>query len=704
MGKEKKVRSKRGDKKKDKTKGRSLLENNSIVPLDEDDFEKGAEIKVYDDDQDVESDVEMDEGEKKEQRAFFGLIDRTELEYFKTAESTLAVDGFGSAEERQGFISGVFREAQGKELKLVTEQICSKLMERLILMASVKQLKRIFKSFSGHFLQLSKHKYSSHCVETLLVRCAATVEKEMLNPEGNKEEDTSMFFVDTGDNEAEQPVVDDDEDDDGEPWVSMETLFLGMVEELKPHLLSLPDHAYGSHVLRLLLLILSGSSLPSTTAKATNLRSKKSKIARKMISIKDNSEFEKAYQIPSSFEDSLKEVLEAFAEALDTTKAREMAIHKVSSPVLQLLVQVEYTTTSEKKKKKLQLKFANLLFETESKEKDRSEESFVEYLLSDPIGSHFIEAIIPWLPLKVVERLYTLYMKDRIAKLARRDNGNFVIQALLKKLRPVEVKEILDALIPQFEEYIGDNVVLCRAMIDASGAQQSYRIDEITDAVLKLYGMEEDKSQFLEKLLELKSSTLGNTKGDWPTAEEMHRSLFLQSVMKASPKFLGYTIEGFLSMEKDRLLLIAKHSVFSHVLDSCLVPQVDIVLRRRMLNHLSGLFAELSCNAYGSHIVDRCWKFTYKLKHFRERIANELVAETEMVKKSMYGRVVWRNWSLDKYITKKFEWWKVVKAAEDSIAESLGEQPKSQQPQRMPAAPEKRPKDRKPYDRPSRRN
>lgn len=50
---------------------------------------------------------------------------------------------------------------------------------------------------------------------------------------------------------------------------------------------------------------------------------------------------------------------------------------------------------------------------------------------------------------KYVERLYRVYIKDQIVRLAKRDTtGAFVIQSLLKNMKDKEVKEILDALLP----------------------------------------------------------------------------------------------------------------------------------------------------------------------------------------------------------------------------------------------------------------
>lgn len=584
--------------------------------------------------EDSDNGRETDNDLRQDQPAFFGLLTKPELEYFKQAESTIAVNGFANSEEREGFISGVFEEAKKKELKLVTHQICSKLIERLILLGNKDQIKTMFNNMLGHFLPVIKHKYASHCVETLLVRSAALIELEMA--ESSSESD-----------------------------LSMESLFLSTLNEIKPELSSLLDHDYGSHVIRVILLILSGSTLPSTTT-ASILRSRKSKIARKMISIKDNEDYKRSYQTPSSFKPALAGIISIYTSNQTLKGARELAIHKISSPVIQLIIKIECTSKQFKKNPIL----TNQIFSENEKES-----AFVEYLLSDPVGSHFFEAVIEYLPIKLIERLYNLYMSDRIDKLSRRDNGNYVIQALLKKLKSSQklLPAILDSLIPEIETLLNSNsLVMVRTVVDTCHEFQDYNMDTINQIIAKKYDIEQNPSELLEKVLQLSNSTLGNTKGDWPTNEEMHRSLLLQSLVKSSPKLLQYTLDGLIELDKARLIEMTKHSVFSHVIESCLQPTADMIQRRKLTNQFVGSFVDMSCNAYGSHIIDLFWKFTFKLKFFRERIADELIKETEKVKNSMYGKRVWRNWNLDKYVRKRFEWWKIVKDQEDQISDQLG--------------------------------
>jgi len=80
---------------------------------------------------------------------FYGLLDEEEQEYFKKADDLLEVNQFNDPEERYLFLANLYKEADGKELKLACSQSCSRLMERLILLSAPDQLKRLFQKFNG---------------------------------------------------------------------------------------------------------------------------------------------------------------------------------------------------------------------------------------------------------------------------------------------------------------------------------------------------------------------------------------------------------------------------------------------------------------------------------------------------------------------------------------------------------------------------
>lgn len=644
-----------------KVRGRRAEKKSKEVTTQSEDYTRSDKSEVKGNDGEVELNPAL-------KTTFFGLVDSNEIDYFKQAESTLNVNAFDNDEEREGFIRSVLEEARGKELKLVTNQICSKLMERLVLFATDRQLKNIFRQFSGHFVALAHHKYSSHVLETLLVRAAALIEKELVND----------FKQDEGDVNDE---ISQEQDREDEAVVSMETLFIKMLDEFNPHLKTMVDHQYSSHVLRLLILIIAGKELPSTTTSNSTLRSKKSKIARKMIEIKDNDDFNRSFQTPPSFKDQLRKLCNSLSSKGDMKHMRELAINKVASPVMQLLIQVEGIVDKERT-------FWHLIFLNESSDKNPQEEAFVEYLLSDSVGSHFLESVIRngGARMKYIERLYKLYMKDRVLKLSKRSTtGVFIIQALLFKLKPVEVTYILDQIIPELASLISidenQNLELGKNIIDASISRDNYRREELIGQLFVKFAPNYDRnnpsadtsSEFLENTLHLTGSTLGNTRDDWPTAEERRRSLFLEKLMEYDHSFVVCTWLNFLALPIASFIQMCYHGVFSHVVENSLVvipasegePKNVLIIRKRFLNLFQNEIVNLACNSYGSHIVDRLWNFTVLLNMYKDRIGSELASDSHKVKESTYGRLVWKNWSMELFVRKKYDWKLLIKNQEE---------------------------------------
>lgn len=577
---------------------------------------------------------------------FFGLVDEAETSYFRQAESTLNTDAFASSEERDSFVNSVFEESKGKELKLVTTQICSKLVERLVLLALDPQLKALYGAFLGKFAALAHHKYALHVLETLFVRSAGVVEAELAAGEG----------------------------DDFVYSELMEAIFLAMLEEMQPYWLQMAAHAYASHVLRILVLVVAGKELPSPR-RPNALRLKKLKIARKMIDIRDSGGFDRAFQTPPSFRDQLKRMVHGLSQQWDTARVRELAIHKIGSPVLQLVLRVEGMVDRDRL-------VWHMAFLPEKSGADEQEAQFVEYLLSDAVGSHFLEAAVKneGVRLKFIERLYRLYMAERVLKLAKRaTTGVYVVQALLTKLRPNDVQHILDAVIPELAGLVliadSQNLELGRAVIDALIARYNYRRSELIAQLFLKFAPNYDpaageaSTELFENVLQLTGSTLGNTRGDWPTADERRRALFLQKLMEYEPQFVECVWLNCMALPPEKLVQMCTHGVFAHVVECSLVvapsePKRVHILRKKLLNLFAGKVADLACNAYGLHIVDKFWLFTVLLPMYKDRMALELAAELHKVKESQYGKMVWKNWLMDLFLRKKYDWKLLVREQE----------------------------------------
>jgi len=80
----------------------------------------------------------------KPEMPFYGMLVEEEHNYFRQAEERLELNDFTDPEDRSLFLASVYREAQGKELRMACSQSSSRLLERLIHLSTAAQLKQLF--------------------------------------------------------------------------------------------------------------------------------------------------------------------------------------------------------------------------------------------------------------------------------------------------------------------------------------------------------------------------------------------------------------------------------------------------------------------------------------------------------------------------------------------------------------------------------
>ncbi|OAA59854.1 rRNA processing protein [Niveomyces insectorum RCEF 264] len=278
-------------------------------------------------------------------REFFGLLSEDEQEYFRRADGLLALNEFDTPTERRVFVANVFQEARGKELKLACSQAGSRLLERLIQTATATQHKRLFRAFAGHVPTLVTHRFASHCCEQLFLQAAGRVgvDGDRTVP-GSDEID--------GDNERSEEQNENSE----EETATMEELFLFALDELEGHLGALLTDRFASHTLRVLLVVLAGQPLSGLAAR-TLLRSKKketvtvARLHEPAAGEGGGPAAETARAVPPSFHRAVRKILSDVAAELDAPALRVLATHPTGNPVLQLLLELEWSERKEEKSK-----------------------------------------------------------------------------------------------------------------------------------------------------------------------------------------------------------------------------------------------------------------------------------------------------------------------------------------------------------------
>lgn len=151
---------------------------------------------------------------------------------------------------------------------------------------------------------------------------------------------------------------------------------------------------------------------------------------------------------------------------------------------------------------------------------------------------------------------------------------------------------------------------------------------------------------------------------------QLHGSLLAQTILTLPADVSAPISDSLLAQNPDTLVALCKHPQASHVVQKVLnSPHATVPNRRKLLNLLRGRFVELALDTIASHIVDVCWDSPM---NYRQSIAEEMMrAEAEM-RDSYSGRAVWRNWSMDKYKTRKQLWFAIGKEEEENTPRAAG--------------------------------
>jgi len=607
------------------------------------------------------------------ERPFFGLLDDQEQEYFRHADELLELNDFPSAEERSLFLANVYKEAEGKELKIANSQSCSRLMERLILLSTPDQKKKLFEKFSGHFLHLVQHRFASHCCETLFIESAPIVTQEL-----------------TGDlPQAKEEAQDDQNAED--VYVSMENLFLYTLNELEGHMGFLLTDRFASHALRVLLVVLSGQPLakPSTKSLLQSKTKEKIGITGLDASVVELSLDKRA--VPESFQFAISKIISDTIAGLDTSFIHVLATHPTGNPSMQLLLELELTQHDKQKPLPESPSIIQKLLPDDISAPDSKSASFINGLIYEPIGSRLLETIVTFAPGKLFKQIYRNTFKERIASLARNETASFVLIKVLERLSRIDLEEAVTSIIPQIPGLIErsrTNVIkTLLERCNARGATDSITL--LSKTIAEAYGS--DSNTLLLKMTNFKPQTNAPetnsaSKPARTDPSSLHGSLLAQTMLAIPGHPTTLIQEAILALSHITLIELSCITSTSHVLQSALQPTLsNLSFRRKLINKFlpstsaadndiavhtdsNNTILTLALSKSGSHVLDALYIGATGLMNLKERICSILLSYESQLREDFVGRVVLRNWMVELFGRRKGEWIRRVRASEDATA------------------------------------
>lgn len=486
------------------------------------------------------------------------------------------------------------------------------------------------------FINLCQHRFASHCCETLFIQAAPIVSQELI-----------------------APLVDQSELGKKAVYVSMENLFLFALNELQGNLGFLMTDPFASHTLRVLLLIFSGRPLGDTDTKSV-VQSKKKENITVPVQSSLSVEPQISRVIPSSFSEAIGIMISGMTAGLDANSLRALTTHPIANPVFQLSLEIELFRSKEGVGKATNSLLQKLVPD-ESQDNAAQNESFIKYLAYDNIGSRLLEVIIDQAPENLFTKIYNSVFKDRMTIFAKNDVARFSVIRLLKRLSRTELKKAAKDLCSHIEPLIEPSrTSVIKALIESCRTRH-VGTEVIYDALQRAYG--DDPVSRLLKMLRIDTGAMEGVSEDRKARLEkqdvtkVHGSLLAQSMLNTPGSLRQFVVDGLMAMDIDLLVSIAKDRTASRTLQSSLaLPDQDLKFRRVMLQRFYGRITDLAVDTIASHVIDQFWDASSGLAFVRQQIAIELLQHEEDLRGSFSGRVVWRNWNMDVFKTRRKTW------------------------------------------------
>ncbi|KAG5985357.1 hypothetical protein E4U55_004581 [Claviceps digitariae] len=662
-------------------------------------------------------------GNGLEEKEFFGMLADEEQEYFRRADEMLELNQFPTTQDRDMFLESVFKEAEGKELKLASSQSCSRLMERLIQLSNTSQKKHLFEAFGSHFLSLVQHRFASHCCEALFLRSAGVVTQELAG-----------FMLDTRGATSG--------DDHNKPEASMEELFLATLDELEGSLSFLLTDRFASHTLRVLLLVLSGRPLDDASVK-TLMKSKKKENISVAGSAAADEQNKGTRAVPASFAMAVTKIIADATSGLDDTGLRVLAKHPIGNPTLQLLLELDMTLNKADKKDTNTTAAATAATAAEEEEEQQQQQQltstgaesllqqllpgapkslsdpsssaseFINGMIYDQIGSRLIETLVQHCPGKVFKQLNQNFFLPRIDGYVRNDISCYPAIKVLNRLGKDHLIAAADKIAPTVPQLVSKarfNVL--RTLFErcsARGAHEQTRKlmkglkegcgKKPADLVMTLCSLPEqqqqqqpqEKEEGEEGKTDEKDGESNEAKKKKKTpkpllpsrneyAIQSHGANLLTTILSISGPHKAVH-ESLLALPPSHLVLLATTSLPTVTLltTALTTPSTNAVFQKSLVSLLTPHLGELSTTQFGHNLLTTLAEMPTRGKdlsipfHIKESMMRTLAARESDLRATWMGRNVWRAWRGDTWKARNMDWRTWMKDMTDPSATNTQE-------------------------------
>ena len=534
------------------------------------------------------------------------VIETETIEYLRNVEKFLDENNFQDPKEKEILITNAFNEIDGTEIRLMSHNTCSEILEKMIQQSSLLHVASFPSKFQGQYWHLAKKRFASHVIQTALLVSSRYIHQEQL------ELKNSSFVED----KSRHPIV---------------SVVLSFASELEANIADGIRDTYASHVFRSLFILLSGKA----SLDEQYVRSDSSKHFKSHHNLNQKHDAENLI-VPSELSESFHSLLQAVL--MDSQQLEDFAFDPIASPTLQVLL-----LCCNGREKELFME--NLLGNRNEQER----KSFILHLSQDKIGSHFLQAIIKVISPSTLKKCYESCFKNNINQLLGCPSSLNVLQDLVSFINEKGMLEkVIEELISNVDTLRNRNCILIVVKVVAKCAELQKCFKKIMKLIQCFFGFNDSSAvSDIQNLVQ---------------KPDLNISLIIQSIFTFPSKYSQPYLDAFLQLSSQVLVILATNCVCSHMIEAFFKGTSSKEQKQMLVDKFNGTFHKLASDKYASHLVQTVWALLpidYKIS-----IAKELLLHKKYVEDSKYGNIIMHEFRIEKYSRKPEEWEKELKTVD----------------------------------------
>ena len=564
-------------------------------------------------------------------------IDRETYDYFLRVFEQLN-HGFESDEEMKNvFVMNVFETTSNEEVSLCSNQLVSRVIERLIPLAPEKIQFRFMQCLADDLRIVAVDPFASHVLETLLL--LATFRKCNTAPT----------------NEQKSEI------DYRRNWVIRVSKFMiNNFEEFSQNI-------YASHLLRTCFQCLAGIRLDANVTRSRKSRDQQStpnSQGTTTSTIEGNES-----QIFSELEKvNLFEPLILAVNKILASNTLEMVSVDTSSAVIQALVLVLGKTNIDEECKKLCGHLYDNVFKGKKlmviKEEVEDDSSDPNNILHYESCCRLLETIIIASEnLPKIQKKVRKILQENVLDWALHPVGNFALQKFLATCCEKETVEkwYESAFDENIEEILAaGNSGVVLALAQTLRRLQLKQAHFLVSLMKSLHCFDPPQNQLKFATLLAYLSTKESYDEAYQGSEasthisvNLHGTLIIQELLHFNKPIK--IVNSILDMDPNNLKTLLADPRGCHITDSFMNSStIGEKSRDSLIKLLQGHLVSMGCSKHGSRTIDKLWeKASVK---GRELIAQELSVQLPLLTSNNYGRFIAQNFCLSTFKRSKEEW------------------------------------------------